>query len=43
VGAVLVTTNALIAAQPIMGVAAGSLAGMMVNFFVAKKFVFRET
>ncbi len=38
----LVTTNGLIAAQPIMGVAAGSLAGMMVNFFVAKKFVFRE-
>jgi putative flippase GtrA len=38
----LVTTSALIGSQPIIGVAAGSLAGMLVNFFVAKKFVFKE-
>jgi putative flippase GtrA len=38
----LVTTSTLIAAEPIIGVAAGSLAGMLVNFFVAKKFVFKE-
>jgi putative flippase GtrA len=38
----LVTANGLITAQPIIGVAAGSLAGMLVNFFVAKKIVFRE-
>ncbi len=38
----LVTTSTLVTAQPIIGVAAGSLAGMLVNFFVAKKFVFQE-
>ncbi len=39
----LVTTSTLVPAQPIIGVAAGSLAGMLVNFFVAKKFVFKES
>ncbi len=39
----LVTTSTLVSAQPIFGVAAGSLAGMLVNFFVAKKFVFKES
>jgi putative flippase GtrA len=38
----LVTNSARVAAQPVIGVAAGSLAGMLVNFFVAKKFVFKE-
>ena len=38
----LVTSSRLVAAQPVIGVAAGSLAGMLVNFFVAKKFVFKE-
>jgi putative flippase GtrA len=38
----LVTISTLIAAQPIIGVAAGSLSGMLVNFLVAKKFVFKE-
>jgi putative flippase GtrA len=38
----LVTGSALIASQPVIAVAAGSLAGMLVNFFVAKKFVFKE-
>jgi putative flippase GtrA len=38
----LVTVSTLIAAQPIIGVAAGSLSGMLVNFLVAKKFVFKE-
>lgn len=37
----LVTTSTVVAAQPVIGVAAGSLAGMLVNFFVAKKFVFK--
>lgn len=39
----LVTTSAWVAAQPVIGVAAGSLAGMLVNFFVARKFVFKES
>lgn len=38
----LVTSSSVVAAQPVIGVAAGSLAGMLVNFFVAKKFVFKE-
>lgn len=38
----LVTRSPVIAAQPVIAVAAGSLAGMLVNFFVAKKFVFKE-
>ena len=38
----LVTTSNVVAAQPVIGVAAGSLAGMLINFFVAKRFVFKE-
>jgi putative flippase GtrA len=38
----LVTSNPMVAAHPVLGVAAGSLAGMLVNFFVARKFVFKE-
>ena len=38
----LVSTSALVAAQPVIGVAAGSLAGMLVNFCVAKKLVFKQ-
>ena len=39
----LVTVSAAVAAQPVIGVAVGSLAGMLVNFFVARRFVFKET
>ena len=38
----LVTVSRLVASQPVIGVAAGSVAGMLVNFFAAKKFVFKE-
>ena len=38
----LVSTSPLVAAQPVVGVAAGSLAGMLVNFCVAKKLVFKQ-
>ena len=38
----LVKTSTLVAAHPVLGVAAGSLAGMLTNFFVARKFVFKE-
>jgi putative flippase GtrA len=38
----LVSTSALVAGQPVIGVAAGSLAGMLVNFCVAKKLVFKQ-
>jgi len=39
----LVTSSALVVSHPVLGVAAGSLAGMLVNFFVARNFVFKES
>ncbi len=39
----LVSTNATVAAQPVWGVAAGSLAGMVINFMLARTVVFRAT
>jgi putative flippase GtrA len=39
----LVTSSPMVATHPVIGVAAGSLAGMLVNFFVARKFVFKDT
>lgn len=38
----LLIRNAFVAAHPVIGVAAGSLAGMLINFQLAKFFVFRE-
>jgi len=38
--ALLVSNLAVAAAYPILGVAAGSLAGMMGNFFLSRRFVF---
>lgn len=38
--ALLVATFPLFAATPVLAVAAGSLAGLCVNFFASKKFVF---
>jgi putative flippase GtrA len=40
--AVLVATIPLVAAQPVIGVAAGVAGGMMVNFLLADKLVFRS-
>jgi putative flippase GtrA len=40
--AILVATIALVAAQPVLGVAAGVIAGMFVNFLLADKLVFRQ-
>lgn len=37
----LVTVVPLCAAQPVFAVGAGSLAGMMVNFFLSRRIVFR--
>ena len=39
--AALVATVPLCAAQPVFAVAAGSLAGMMVNFTLSRQVVFR--
>jgi putative flippase GtrA len=39
--AVLVTFVALAAAQPVIATAAGAVAGMFVNFLMAKRYVFR--
>ena len=39
--AVLVTSNASVAAQPVIGVAAGSVAGPLVNFTASRSMVFR--
>ena len=39
--AVLVTVVPLCARQPVFAVAAGSLAGMMVNFILSRRVVFR--
>lgn len=38
----LLIRSAFVAGHPVIGVAAGSLAGMLVNFELAKLFVFRE-
>lgn len=38
--ALLVWTTPLVAAHPVLGVAAGSLAGMFANFAVSRRFVF---
>ncbi len=40
--AVLVATSAFVAAHPVIGVAAGSLAGLASNFLLSRRFVFRE-
>jgi len=39
--ALLLLTVPLVAAQPVLGVAAGALAGMFANFFLSRRFVFR--
>lgn len=39
--ATLIATTPLVGTYPILGVAAGSLAGMFFNFFAAKKLVFK--
>lgn len=39
--AVLVSETVTVASQPMIGVAAGSVAGMVFNFMASKKFVFR--
>ena len=39
--AALVATSATVAAHPVLGVAAGSIAGMFINFAVSRRFVFR--
>jgi putative flippase GtrA len=38
--AALITGVPLVAANPVLGVAAGSLAGMLGNFFLSRRFVF---
>jgi len=38
--AALITSVPLVAANPVLGVAAGSLAGMVGNFFLSRRFVF---
>jgi len=37
----LVAAYALVRHQPVLGIMAGSLAGLTVNYFLSKKFVFR--
>jgi putative flippase GtrA len=39
--AVLLAGSATVAAYPVLGVAAGSIAGMFINFAVSRRFVFR--
>jgi putative flippase GtrA len=39
--AALVAGVPLVAAQPVLGVAAGSIAGMFINFGLSRRFVFR--
>lgn len=39
--AALVATTPLVAAHPILGVAAGSIAGMFTNFILSRRLVFR--
>jgi putative flippase GtrA len=38
--ALLVHMSPLVAREPVIGVAAGSLSGLLVNFWVARVFVF---
>jgi putative flippase GtrA len=38
--AALITSVPVVAANPVLGVAAGSLAGMVGNFFLSRRFVF---
>lgn len=40
--AILVATSAVVFAHPVIGVAAGSLAGLVVNFTLSRRFVFGE-
>ena len=40
--AALIATVPLVAANPVLGVAAGSLAGMVGNFILSRRFVFRQ-
>jgi putative flippase GtrA len=40
--AALVASMPLVAAQPVIGVAAGSLAGLAANFLLSRRFVFGE-
>lgn len=40
--ATLVAGMPLVAANPVLGVAAGSLAGMFINFGLSRRFVFRQ-
>lgn len=40
--AALVATSPLVAEYPVLGVAAGSVAGMFINFGLSRRFVFRE-
>lgn len=39
--AALLASSAMVAAHPVLGVAAGSIAGMFINFAVSRRFVFR--
>lgn len=39
--AALIATSPLVAAHPVLGVAAGSLAGMFINFALSRRFVFK--
>lgn len=39
--AALIAGSATVAAHPVLGVAAGSVAGMFINFAVSRRFVFR--
>lgn len=40
--AALIATVPLVATHPVLGVAAGSIAGMFINFAVSRRFVFRS-
>lgn len=40
--AALIATSPLVAAHPVLGVAAGSIAGMFVNFGISRSFVFKH-
>lgn len=40
--AILVTAYAVVAAHPEIGIAAGSAAGLLINFFASRHFVFRN-
>ena len=40
--AVLIASSALVARNPVLGVAAGSLAGLVWNFMLVRRYVFRQ-